>query len=584
MFTKAGTVARLFLLYLLSTCGLVGSSPDGDLPVYCAKDVAASRRVPPLVFRDELNPVLAQVQVFHRHGARTPASPHPCWAGFEEANWSCSLHEKVHVGMDFSPPSPSDQPTNGEVSTQPPDPSAALTPSPVPKAALVVSKIFDGLGPNPSDFVGDCMVGQLLAEGEDQMREIGRHLRDAYVLEVENPEGEPAFFSANLSESGFNLPLGRFKKPPLHLFSSIEIDLYRQDPAWSQNAVFWRSDDVPRVYASGAAMLAELLSLPPAKPGAPEPPGGLPWERRRTTQSLRGVGGGRGSEEDRKKSERGGRTLHDSLFLPPDGGEVIQIPVHIGHINEDWLRGGDQHCDVEGLRLEALNSSAYREFYSDKENVQLRAALSEVLQTDVGEIPFDFEDCLMTFACTDKRPTLPSGLEVGGPLFQSSVEYIDQMWQIQAKHANHRANSLRMYPLVAEMSDLLHQAQYQYSIDPFQLIGRRREEEEGSPRRSLHQVGRYFPDNSPPLVVFSGHDTTIGPLLDVLGLWDGKWPPYASLLLLEMYFTTEGRKFRLIYNGEVVTHRFKGCKDDQSEHLCDVSLSPFLSRERRRVE
>ena len=47
----------------------------------------------------------------------------------------------------------------------------------------------------------------------------------------------------------------------------------------------------------------------------------------------------------------------------------------------------------------------------------------------------------------------------------------------------------------------------------------------------------------PKLAVFSGHDTTVMPLLASLGphLWnDTDWPPYASMLLIEVRYVEIG--------------------------------------------
>lgn len=39
---------------------------------------------------------------------------------------------------------------------------------------------------------------------------------------------------------------------------------------------------------------------------------------------------------------------------------------------------------------------------------------------------------------------------------------------------------------------------------------------------------------APKLAVFSGHDSTLFPVLTALGAFDGKWPPYASRIQLEL--------------------------------------------------
>jgi hypothetical protein len=99
-------------------------------------------------------------------------------------------------------------------------------------------------------------------------------------------------------------------------------------------------------------------------------------------------------------------------------------------------------------------------------------------------------------------------------------------------------------------------------------------------------------DRSPPdnrLAVFSGHDSTILPLLATLGpnVWDSsspEWTPYASMLLLEVHEFIDGQTdksvypsdygFRLVYNGKVLTDRMEGCPKDHD--LCDMKL--FLDR------
>ena len=77
---------------------------------------------------------------------------------------------------------------------------------------------------------------------------------------------------------------------------------------------------------------------------------------------------------------------------------------------------------------------------------------------------------------------------------------------------------------------------------------------------------------SPTLALFSAHDTTILPILATLGetVWDGQtWAPYASMIVMEIHKVGIGeRKFRLVYNGKVLTDKVQGCA--QGEQLCDV--------------
>ncbi|ORZ08631.1 histidine phosphatase superfamily [Absidia repens] len=48
-----------------------------------------------------------------------------------------------------------------------------------------------------------------------------------------------------------------------------------------------------------------------------------------------------------------------------------------------------------------------------------------------------------------------------------------------------------------------------------------------------HKVG----EQDYKLAVYSGHDTTIGPLLIILGGYDNRWPPFGSSIIFELYKT-----------------------------------------------
>lgn len=93
---------------------------------------------------------------------------------------------------------------------------------------------------------------------------------------------------------------------------------------------------------------------------------------------------------------------------------------------------------------------------------------------------------------------------------------------------------------------------------------------------------------SSKLVLFSGHDTIISPLLNVLGIHDWRWPPYASRLVFELWKDTDGAQkrardstllskfdnyfIRVLYNGEDLTSKVEFCKGQLVQNqLCPVS-------------
>ncbi|KAK3828178.1 MAG: histidine phosphatase superfamily [Benniella sp.] len=59
---------------------------------------------------------------------------------------------------------------------------------------------------------------------------------------------------------------------------------------------------------------------------------------------------------------------------------------------------------------------------------------------------------------------------------------------------------------------------------------------------------------------YSGHDTTLSPLLGVFDSVDVRWPPYASNMLIELWKTPHNEYFvRVIYNGAVVQTKSQWC-------------------------
>jgi len=65
----------------------------------------------------------------------------------------------------------------------------------------------------------------------------------------------------------------------------------------------------------------------------------------------------------------------------------------------------------------------------------------------------------------------------------------------------------------------------------------------------LHSV--HSGNSSVKLALYSGHDTTIIPLLEAYHVWKGQWPSYASLLQIELLSDSKNNNFvRLIYRNE----------------------------------
>ncbi|XP_068122290.1 lysophosphatidic acid phosphatase type 6 [Hyperolius riggenbachi] len=81
-------------------------------------------------------------------------------------------------------------------------------------------------------------------------------------------------------------------------------------------------------------------------------------------------------------------------------------------------------------------------------------------------------------------------------------------------------------------------------------------------QNNMLDVARGAPTDvsSRKLILYASHDVTIIPLLMALGIFDEKWPPYASDLTLELYQHQKSKQWygRLCYNGEEQVMR--GCR------------------------
>ena len=85
------------------------------------------------------------------------------------------------------------------------------------------------------------------------------------------------------------------------------------------------------------------------------------------------------------------------------------------------------------------------------------------------------------------------------------------------------------------------------------------------------------------LVLYSGHDTTVAPFLQILNVWDGKWPPYASNVIVEFYERKDSTEkslkghikasyFRVVYNGVALVPVKGFCRTLLfNKELCPVS-------------
>ncbi|KAH3828643.1 hypothetical protein DPMN_130624 [Dreissena polymorpha] len=98
--------------------------------------------------------------------------------------------------------------------------------------------------------------------------------------------------------------------------------------------------------------------------------------------------------------------------------------------------------------------------------------------------------------------------------------------------------------------------------------------------RRVQLISKDLIYDGPKFVIYSGHDVTLTPLLVALGIYDNKWPPYASRLVIEAVTRdSDGGVFlRFVYNGKDKTDRVSFCKDIVAKRLCPLkAIVEFVS-------
>ena len=238
----------------------------------------------------------------------------------------------------------------------------------------------------------------------------------------------------------------------------------------------------------------------------------------------------------------------ETHFLQHVNGEHIYCPVLAQKLREVW---GDER--VRYLKRTYI------------ENIQKEFA--KIFDSDVGKIASldRLIDILYANLCHDRDlPKGPNGL-VSYNLASSSFGIANQL--ITVKHD--RIAQLQTLAIISQV---------------------------------IAEVAKLIDDNyaqtSSKLVLFSGHDTVISPLLSTLGIHDWRWPPYASRLVFELWNDRDGIQYsaaesklfskfdnyfiRVLYNGEDLTSKVKFCEGQIVENqLCPVAaFVKFVSDDR----
>jgi len=497
-------------------------------PPYCSTpDEMRSRSVPPLLdastyFDHGIGKTrLVQVVPIIRHGARTPWSDRmECWDGYWQDPETGVWDCDLTTIM--SPPSP---PFVSDVEVNPEDVNDPTKARAGDDAMFLFEKRYDALHRPPelsNAMNGTCMTGQLLLRGYEQEMTNGRHLRDAYVKDGTNKNNMAAMDER------------------IRLFDLTEEVGMGDDETDGDDGVppaprvprpyeppnlYYRVDDEQRTLMSGEILLRGLF----------------------------------------------GDFLRDHA---ESLGEDPMIITHTADYHHDVLAPRSNICPrVEDLWLDAEESKELVAYNETEEVKTLRKMMVDTMGRDFSG---NVVDCLMTSICTD-RPLPDVISDYGNASSEKESEYAEKYgsnrferlinFEVETETFHHRYNDAAYSKL--GIGPLWHEIlrQIRPVVDP----------------QRPPKDGEVPVEEPAKLALFSGHDSTLHPLLASLGgeVFDGRWAPYASMLIIEIHEITgktdvkvdhfpSNHAFRLLFNGRALTSKMDGCQDDLD--LCDVSV------------
>ncbi len=95
--------------------------------------------------------------------------------------------------------------------------------------------------------------------------------------------------------------------------------------------------------------------------------------------------------------------------------------------------------------------------------------------------------------------------------------------------------------------------------------------------------------NDSKLFLYSAHDTTVAIMMNALGVWDGKLPPYATAFLIELLSDKDGYFVEMFYRGDTFSSEITPllvpgcaggtrCSLEDFEHLTDTAMEDWQKK------
>mmetsp|Transcript_22544 Transcript_22544/g.39693 ORF Transcript_22544/g.39693 Transcript_22544/m.39693 type:complete len:669 (+) Transcript_22544:191-2197(+) len=492
-------------------------------PAYCSTpEEMEQRAVPPLQGNsNDGSSKLIHVTALIRHGARTPfggAPRYQCWDGYWD-NEETGIWN-CDLKTYISPPAATKE--KGQFV----DGEGLLEEEP----DFLFEKRYDALTISPektgNNLNGTCQLGQLLMRGYDQELRNGLHLRQAYFYDGDKTADEHAASDSRMRLWDLTQDSNGGRRTSTPVIGDPTKEIY-QEPN-----LRYRADDEQRTLMSGQVLL---------------------------------------------------RGLFESELKSSGDDEAAVIRLHTADYFLDTLTINKYTCPrTLDLQNEAYASDEYKKWIDNSVEVKaVKTFAKEELGMD--EMPYSMLDCMMTTICTDR--TLPDSLnDYDGSLGPTPWEESVQSSSMSAAEGE-SGDFTNMFERIANFAIKNFTFPYKYNNAAYPKLGMGPlwKEIMANILPIVDSANNPSSGTPPPkLALFSGHDTTLMPILATLGdnVWDGTdWAPYASMLQIEIHEITNsdetsdfpsGYAFRLIFNGKVLTSKMDGCA--AGSELCDSQV------------
>lgn len=230
----------------------------------------------------------------------------------------------------------------------------------------------------------------------------------------------------------------------------------------------------------------------------------------------------------------------------PDVKKISEIPIELSSfINfcSTPLTGLTCYCPMVNRMKAIIKKEEERRNHTAHNDIKMEVAT--VFDSKPAKLPWvgAILEVLLGYICHGNE--LPCHQNNGEKCV--SWNMVNAMWKILdsggkkdiSSYAQHRLSRLQMHPLMHEIA-----------------------------HRMLNRTRKY---PGPRVVLYSGHDKTVKPLLMALGIYDGMWPPYGSRIVFEMYSKDKQYFIKVLYNGKDKTAKLRFCAEvELVDGLCPL--------------